>query len=208
MSVTLNTERKSPVNTRRFAIAPLTSDTGAALTYGAVKEWDKALISVKNTPKQNSATQYASGQQIDGYVAKAGGTLDINVPALTAQDEVDLFGSTFDSTSNTLASNKDDVIPYVMVIWSTANSNGTINLHKCMKIKFQNGGDTVETSDDNGIKYQNVSLSGTYEPLIKTGDDIISIKGLDVSSAEGQAVETAWFAKALGGLNETKYPTT
>lgn len=206
MSVNISTDRKSPVNTRRFAIAPLTVDNGTTLTYGAVKEWDKALISVKNAPKQNSATQYASGQQIDGYVAKAGGQLDVNVPALTAQDEADLFGSTLDQNSYTVSSNKDDVIPYNMVIWSTANSDGTINLHKCMKIKFQNGGDTVETSDDNGIKYQNISLSGTYEPTIKTGDDIISIKGLDVSDEAGQAIETAWFATALGGLPTGKYP--
>ena len=196
MSVTLSTERKSPVNTRRFAIAPLTSDTGAALTYGAVKEWDKALISVKNTPKQNSATQYASGQQVDGYVAKAGGTLDVTIVNTNSADEVALFGAKVNTTTGVLESGKDDVVPDVMCIYSTMTSDGKINLYKFPKCKFTSQGENVQTTDENGVTFNSLALQANYKALINTGVDMYCVKGLD--PVTDKASIDAWFATASG----------
>ena len=204
----VSTERKAPVGTQRFAVIPLSKDSGETLTYSnTVTEIAAALITAKYTPKMNSNTQFASNQAIDSYVAKAGGTLDITLCGLNASDESLLFGSKVNETTGLITSNKDDVVPDVMVAYSTNRSDGTINLYKFPKVKFASQGETAETADDSGIKYQGVTLQGTYKPTINNGDDSYIIKGVATSTAEGKALETAWFASAMGGINESKTPS-
>lgn len=202
MSTTPNTDRKSAVSTLRFAIAPLTKDSADELTYGEVHEIPNNLITVRYTPTMNQASQFASGMQVDGYVAKAGGTLEIGVCGLNSEDETLMFGSKLDEKTAVLTSNKDDVVPDVMVIYSTKRSDGTINLYKFPKTKLTSQGETAQTSDDNGVTYQTTTVNGTYKPLLKNGNDSHIIKGLDISTEEGKAIEAEWFAKALGRISD------
>lgn len=203
MGTITDTSRAPAVSTDRLAFAPLTVDTGTTLTYGEVTEIDKALISVSRTPKMNTAKMYASGQAVASYVAKAAGQLQITMPSLDNSDEVLLFGKTYDETTKTVTNNKDDYVPAVMAIYSTKRSDGTVNLYKVMKVKFTEGTENVETQDDSGAKFQSVQISGDYEQLIKNGDDVIMIRGLD--AVKDKATIDAWFGSALGGLPADKY---
>ncbi len=198
--------RKSNVTTLRFAVAPLETDSADELKYGAVTEMQNNLITAGYQPTINRASQYASGVQVEEYAAKNGGTLNVTVCGLTAEDEELFTGSAYDADSSVITSNKDDIIPDLMAIWSTKRSDGTINLYKAPKVKFASQGETVNTTDENGITYQATSLQGNYRPLLKTGDDIFSIKGVNLKSEEGKALEEAWFATALGGLPAAAYP--
>lgn len=207
MSTITDTSRAPSVSTDRLAFAPLTVDTGTTLTYGEVVEIDKVLISVSRTPKMNSSKMYASGQCIASYVAKAAGQLQITMPSLDNSDEVLLFGKTYDETTKTVTNNKDDYVPAVMAIYSTKRADGTVNLYKVMKVKFTEGAENIETQDDSGAKFQSVQISGDYEQLIKNGDDVIMLRGVDPSTSDGKTIITAWFGSALGGLPADKYPS-
>lgn len=194
-----SSERRSAVSVLQLAYAPLVNDTKDMITYGEVVEMDNVLISAGYTPRMNSASQYAGGQEYDSYVAKSGGTVEIQVPALNASDEIGLFGCSEDETTGVVASNKGDVIPNVMVIYSTETSQGFVNLYKFPKVKFTDQGETATTKNESGITYQAQTLSGNYSALIHTGDDKFSIKGVDPNSDEGKALINAWFSSAVGG---------
>ena len=179
--VTQGTDRKSAVCTKRFAYAPLTTDNADTLTYGEVTEIKDILITTKYTPKMNSASQYASGVEVDSYVAKAGGTLDVSIVNTNSADEVAL---------------KDDVVPDVMCIYSTMTSDGKMNLYKFPKCKFTSQGETVQTTDENGVTFNSLALQANYKALINTGVDMYCVKGLD--PVTDKATIDAWFATASG----------
>ena len=112
------------------------------------------------------------------------------------------------ASTKTVTNNKDDYVPAVMAIYSTDRADGTKNLYKVMKVKFAEGAENVETSDDSGTKFQSVQISGDYEQLIKNGDDVIVLRGVDPTTEDGKALISAWFGSALGGLPAGHYPTT
>lgn len=200
-AITQATDRKSAVSTLRFAICPLKNDSGDGLEYeSTVTEIANNLITAKYTPKMNTGSQYASGMEVDSYVAKSGGTLDISVCGLTATDETLFFGSKIDKTTGVLVSSKNDVVPDVMVIYSTKRSDGKVNLYKFPKTKFTSQGESAQTSEENGVTYQATTLQGNYKPTLYDGNDMYCVKGVDLKTEEGRRFEAAWFATADGGI--------
>lgn len=189
------------VSTKRFATALLTEDSGNALTYGAVEEIETNLITIKYTPKMNSASMYASGIAVESYVAKSGGTLDVTVVGLTADEEASYFGASVLAGSNDLiVDNANDYVPDRAVIWSTQRSDGKINLYKIMKAKFASQGEQADTSDDSGVKFNGTALQAEYKALINSGDIMFRMKKVDPDTPAGAALIETWFATALGGV--------
>lgn len=195
-ATTQGTDRKAAVCTKRFAYAPLTTDNEDTLTYGNVTEITNILVTAKYSPKMNSASQYASGVEVDSYVAKAGGTLDIAIVNTNAADDVVLFGMNLNTTTGVLENGKDDVVPDVMVMYSTMTSNNKVNLYKFPKCKFTSQGESVSTTDENGVTFNALSLQANYKSLINTGKDMYVVKGLD--PVTDKAKIDAWFATASG----------
>lgn len=154
------------------------------------------LITTKYTPKMNSASQYASGVEVDSYVAKAGGTLDVTIVNTNSADEVALFGAKVNTTTGVLESGKDDVVPDVMCIYSTMTSDGKINLYKFPKCKFTSQGENMQTTDENGVTFNSLALQANYKALINTGVDMYCVKGLD--PVTDKTTIDAWFATASG----------
>ncbi len=199
--MSLNAHGRPAVSTDRFATAILTEDSGTALTYGSVEEIESDLITIKYTPKMNSASMYASGIAVESYVAKAGGTLDVTVVGLTAEEEKSYFGSTLLTDSNNLlVENKDDYVPDRMVIWSTTRSNGKKNLYKVMKAKFTSQGEEASTTDGSGVKFNGTALQADYKATINSGDIMFTLKDVDPETETGAALIAQWFATALGGI--------
>lgn len=189
------------VSTKRFATALLTEDSGNALTYGNVEEIETDLVTIKYTPKMNSASMYASGIAVESYVAKSGGTLDVTVVGLTADEEASYFGASVLAGSNDLiVDNANDYVPDRAVIWSTQRSDGKINLYKIMKAKFSSQGEETSTSDDNGVTFNGTALQADYKALINSGDIMFRMKKIDPDTPAGAALVEAWFATALGGV--------
>lgn len=191
--------RRSAVTVLRFAYAPLVVDSKDTITYGDVQDLHDTLISASYTPRMNTASQYAGGQEYDSYVAKSGGTLDVQLPAITAAEEKDLFGCAENETTGVVTSNKSDVVPNVMVIYSTETSEGNINLYKFPKVKFTNQGESVTTKNENGVTYQAVTFSGNYAALLYNGDENYIVRGVNPNTAEGKKQILDWFATAAGG---------
>ncbi len=187
------------VSTDRFATAVLTEDSGANLTYESVKEIESDLITIKYTPKMNSASMYASGIEVESYIAKSGGTVDVTVVGLTDEEEKDYFGATIDD-NGVVVDNKNDYVPDLAVIWSTLRSDGKVNLYKIMKTKFANQGEEVSTSDDSGVKFNGTALQGDYKALINSGDFMFRRRKIDPKTGEGGAIIETWFGSALGGI--------
>lgn len=189
------------VSTKRFATALLTEDSGNALTYGDVEEIETDLVTIKYTPKMNSASMYASGIAVESYVAKSGGTLDVTVVGLTADEEASYFGASVLAGSNDLiVDNANDYVPDRAVIWSTQRSDSKINLYKIMKAKFASQGEQADTSDDSGVKFNGTTLQADYKALINSGDIMFRMKKVDPNTPAGAALVEAWFATALGGV--------
>lgn len=195
---TQSTERRSAVTVLQLAVAALTKDTADELSYGDVTMLEDNLITAKYTPRMNTASQHASGVEVESYVAKNGGTLDITVRALTAMDESVLFGSKIDSETGVLVSGKDDLVPDNMIIYSTRRSDGKLNLYKFPKAKFTSQGESVQTIDENGITYQSLSLQAGYKPTLNNGKDMYVVKGADPETDKQLIAD--WFATALGGI--------
>lgn len=195
------------VSTDRFATAVLKEDSGEKITYDAVKEIETDLVTIKYTPKMNSATMHASGVAVESYIAKAGGTVDITVVGLTDEEEKDYFGARIDE-SGVVVENKDDYVNDLAVIWSTIRSDGKVNLYKIMKAKFSSQGEEATTSDDNGVTFNGTALQGDYKALIHSGDIIFKKKKIDPKTAEGKALIETWFGSALGGITLTKEEET
>ena len=190
---------RPPVSTDRFATAVLTEDSGANLTYAEVKEIETDLVSIKYTPKMNSSGMYASGTQVESYIAKAGGTVDVTVVGLTDEEEKDYFGATIDA-NGVVVDNKNDYVPDLAVIWSTLRSDGKMNLYKIMKTKFASQGEEANTSDDSGVKYNGTALQGEYKALINSGDFMFKRKKVDPKTGAGASLIEEWFGSALGGI--------
>lgn len=200
-AITQGTERKAAVCTERFAYAPLTTDSSETLAYGDVVEIKDILITTKYTPKMNSASQYASGVEVDSYVAKAGGTLDVTIVNTNPTDDVALFGAKVNTATGVLESGKDDVVPDVMVMYSTKTSTGKINLYKFPKCKFTSQGESAQTTDENGITFNGLALQANYKALLNTGKDMYVAKGLDPET--DKTTIDAWFATASGVIIPT-----
>lgn len=191
--------RRSAVSVLRFAYVPLVTDSADAIVYGEVKDLHDTLISASYTPRMNTASQYAGGQEYDSYVAKSGGTLEVQIPAITAAEETDLFGCAENEDSGVVTSNKSDVVPNVMVIYSTETSEGNINLYKFPKVKFTNQGESVTTKNENGITYQAPTFSGNYAALLHNGDESYIVRGVNPKTEDGKKFIADWFATAAGG---------
>lgn len=200
-AITQGTERKAAVCTDRFAYAPLTTDNAETLAYGDVVEIKDILITVKYTPKMNSASQYASGVEVDSYVAKAGGLVDVTVVNTNPTDDVTLFGSKINETTGVLESGKDDVVPDVMVMYSTKTSTGKINLYKFPKCKFTSQGESAQTTDENGVTFNGLALQANYKALLNTGKDMYVVKGLD--PVTDKTTIDDWFKTASGVIIPT-----
>ncbi|MCM1439311.1 MAG: phage tail protein [Roseburia sp.] len=191
------------VSTDRFATAVLKEDSGKNLEYDAVKEIESDLITIKYTPKMNAASMYASGINVESYIAKAGGTVDITVVGLTDEEEKDYFGARV-GDDGVVTENKDDYVNDVAVIWSTIRSDGKMNLYKIMKTKSSSQGEEATTSDDNGVTFNGTALQGDYKALIHSGDILFKKKKVNPKTAEGKELIEAWFSTALGGITLTK----
>ena len=190
------------VSTDRFATAVLTEDSGTTLTYAAVKEIESDLITIKYQPKMNSSGMFASGIEVESYVAKSGGTVDVTVVGLTDEEEKDYFGATVDA-NDVVVDNKNDYVNDVAVIWSTLRADGKMNLYKILKTKFANQGEEVSTSDDSGVKFNGTALQGEYKATINSGDIMFKRKKVDPKTGAGAAIIETWFGTALGGITLT-----
>lgn len=130
--------------------------TGA--TYDAVKKYEKS-ISAKITPKSESETEYSDDSVEDVVNQFSQIDVEIELNMLSTETRAFLQGSKV--VDGILVENKDDVAPYVAMIFKSKKSNGKYRYVCLYKGKFELSADNYETESEK-IKTQTATLKATF----------------------------------------------
>lgn len=103
---------KIGLNNFRYAVA--TVGTNGAITYGTVKTPGKA-VSFSFEPTTSDAKLYADDSLAESDNRVTGGTCTMGIDRLDAETMAEILGHTYDSTSNEVVSNVNDIAPYIGV---------------------------------------------------------------------------------------------
>lgn len=190
-------KRKAPYGIDRLVIFPIVADGADGLVYGDAYPLDKSLMSANDQPTSNSTSLYASNQEVDRVTTNTGGTLEIGITQLNAQDHITILGAKAVGTTGYI-SNKDDAAPFVGVAYISNNSDGTVNLHKFFKCKFTKGNKSRQSKGDGSATFQTDTLSGNYSPTIFDGNDKAEV--FNLSPTTDRALIDAWLSE--GGTTE------
>ena len=148
----------SKVGVSDFMYAVLTSDTSAGVTYGTLKAI-KGLNHIEVTPNSNTATNYGDNAPMEVATAMGEVTISIDSVFLPPEDEAILLGHSIDTTTGAMSYKATDEAPYVGVLFTGLNADGTKRHVKVKKVKFQEVSETYDTKTDSP-NFQNPHIEG------------------------------------------------
>ena len=99
------------LNNFRYAVATI-NETNGAITYGTVKKPGKA-VSFSFEPTTSDAKLYADDSLAESDNRVTGGTCTMGIDRLDAETMAEILGHTYNSETNEVISNVNDVAPYV-----------------------------------------------------------------------------------------------
>ena len=138
--------------------AMLTDVAGGAATYDTPLDMGKVLIQVQIQPSNNTAQLYADNQSIDSANSLAEVQLTFETAALPLEYQAYLLGHTV--TNGVMTVGKDDVAPYVAVMFQSDKRNGKRRFVKFYKVQFQEPDETENTKGEN-IEYNTPTMTAT-----------------------------------------------
>lgn len=103
---------KIGLNNFRYAVATI-SQTGA-ITYGSVKKPGKA-VSFTFEPTTSDARLYADDSLAESDNRVTGGTCTLGIDRLDAETMAEILGHEYDSETEEVVSNVNDIAPYIGV---------------------------------------------------------------------------------------------
>lgn len=104
---------KIGLNNFRYAIATINETTGA-ISYSTVKKPGKA-VSFSFEPTTSDATLYADDSLAESDNRVTGGTCTMGIDRLDAETLAEILGHDYDSDTQEVVSNVNDVAPYIGV---------------------------------------------------------------------------------------------
>lgn len=102
---------KIGLNNFRYAVATINESTGL-ISYGTVKKPAKA-VSFTFEPTVSDAKLYADDSLAESDNRVTGGTCTMGIDRLDAETLAEILGHTYDSNTDEVVSNVNDVAPYV-----------------------------------------------------------------------------------------------
>lgn len=148
-----------PIGLKDVSFAKLLTDVvGKETTYDAVKKYERS-ISAKVTPKTNSENTYSDDNVEDVITNFSEVDVEIELNQLSTATRAFLQGSKI--IKGILIENKDDIAPYVAMIFKSKKSDGSYRYVCLYKGKFQLAEDDYATQEDK-IKTQTAKLKGTF----------------------------------------------
>lgn len=165
----------------------LTDAADGATTYEPVKKYERS-ISAKITPKSESETNYSDDAVEDVTTQFSQIDVEIEVNTLNVETRAFLQGSKV--VKGILIETKDDVPPYVAMIFK-GKKGASDSRYVCLyKGKFELGGDTFETQSDK-IKTQTATLKATF--MARESDGAYRLIGDTDTPGVVKADLDAWF---------------
>ncbi|OOM75500.1 major tail protein [Clostridium sp. BL-8] len=136
----------------------LTDVAGKEATYDTVKKYERS-VTAKITPKSESETEYSDDnvEEVVNQFSQIDVEIELNM--ISTQTRAFLQGSKV--VNGILIESKDDVAPYVAMIFKAKKSNGKYRYVCLYKGKFELSEDNYETEADK-IKTQTASLKATF----------------------------------------------
>lgn len=104
---------KIGLNNFRYAIATI-NQTDGSISYGAVKKPGKA-VSFNFEPTNSDARLYADDGLAESDNRVTGGTCTMGIDRYDAETMAQILGHTYDSETNEVVSNVNDIAPYIGV---------------------------------------------------------------------------------------------
>lgn len=184
-------KRRANIGLRRLVMWPMTAETEETVTYGSAHEFTKALMTLSDVPSASSGQLEADDQIVDEESAIDGGELKIGLTNILASERVLLYGSTDKNGTN--VTNKDDSPPYLCVACMFNRGGGQFELRKYPRVKFLPGEEKSETKRKGQVNYYTTDLSGSYVPVLSSGD-IRYIRAVHADS--DTEIINQWFTNA------------
>jgi phi13 family phage major tail protein len=180
------------ISVENLYYAKLTQDDRNGLVYGTPKPIG-AAVKISVDPTTANATFYGDGIAQEQAYQVTDAKVAIETEALPIEVIADLLGHTLDGAGG-IKYNKNDVAPYVALLYKRKKVNGKYRYSKIYKVKFSDPKDDGETVS-NSLKIQDDTLDGTMLPLINNGD----WKDSKDEEATGYTdVSMSWFQSVLG----------
>ena len=204
MAQKVTVKAKPPINIERLAMWKMTDEDNE--TYGSVMDFDKRIMSFRDTLSTNSTALYGAGIVVDRATTINEGTLTYNVHALTADERNNVYGETKNS-ANAVITASDDIIPYVATAHATKKRDGKWNLYKYFKVQFQPNEESTEQITQGNMTYSTIVLNGTYMQSEVHEAMRAILFDVDPKTTAGAATIANWFANPLyvgiGGMTNT-----
>ena len=204
MAQKVQVKAKPPINIERFAMWKMIDEDNE--TYGSVIDFDRRVMSFRDTLTTNSTPLYGTGVVVDRATAVNEGTLSYNIHAMTADERVAAYGETKNS-ANAVITTSDDIIPYVATAHATRKRDGKWNLYKYLKVQFQPHEESTEQITQGNITYSTIVLNGTYMESEVHEMMRAILLDVDPKTAAGAATIENWFTNptyvGIGGMNNT-----
>ena len=150
---------KRQVGLKDISFAELLTDVvETATTYEAVKKYERSIMA-KITPKASSENLYSDDNMEDIVTSFDSIDVEIELNALSLETRAFLQGAKI--VKGILIENKEDVAPYVAMIFKSKKVGGKFRYVCLFKGKFELVADNYETQADK-IKTQTASIKATF----------------------------------------------
>lgn len=127
-------------------------------TYGPVKE-APPLISIKVSPKVDSATLYAGNRAVETATSLGDIPVEFETQDMPLEVQADFLGHTLDPVTGILTRNADDKAPYMALGYERTKGNGKSRYVWIYKIKFEEMAEEGKTSEGK-VVFQTPKVSG------------------------------------------------
>src|SRR5574344_2074366 len=146
----------SKIGCDKFYYAPITADTNAAITYGAMIRI-VGLMKIDIQPASNSATLYADNGPAETASSLGKITISLETKDLPLEHQAALLGHTV--TAGVMVSKTTDTAPYVAILFQSQKGSGGIIYKKYLKTRFSDPQDNNATKGEN-VTFQTPTITG------------------------------------------------
>lgn len=148
-----------PIGLKDVSFAKLLTDTaGTGATYDTVKKYERS-ISAKVTPKSSSENLYSDDNIEDVLTNFSQVDVEIELNQLSTATRAFVQGSKV--INGILIENKNDIAPYVAMVFKSKKSDNAYRYVCLYKGKFELSADDYNTQEEK-IKTQTAKLKGTF----------------------------------------------